>query len=221
MIKLMVVDDQSLIRQGLTTYLNTEEQLQVVATASDGKEAFEEALRHEPDVVLMDIRMPGVDGVIGTRMIKQELPHVQVLMLTTFDDIELIFNALEEGASGYLLKDMPMEAIVQSIFTVHSGGVVLEPEVSAKLLDRLKALEALSPRSFTLNRDPRLQLVKELSEREKEVLSLIGRGMNNKEIAAQLFISEGTAKNHVSSVMAKLQFRDRTQAAIFAVKHGF
>lgn len=221
MIKVLVVDDQSLIREGLTTFLNTEEQLQVVATAADGKEAYEEALRCEPDVVLMDIRMPGVDGVIGTKMIKQELPHVQVLVLTTFDDIELIFSALEEGASGYLLKDMPMEAIVNSVLTVHSGGVVLQPEVSVKLISKMKVLEKLSSRSLVWNKDPGLKRLEELSEREKEVLALIGRGLNNKEIAAQLFISEGTIKNHVSSVMAKLQLRDRTQAAIFAVKHGF
>jgi DNA-binding NarL/FixJ family response regulator len=225
MIRVLVVDDQKLMRDGLKTILNLEDNLEVVGTASDGAEALELARAERPDLVLMDIRMPGVDGVEGTRRIRAELPDTKVLILTTFNDSELIFDALEEGASGYLLKDMPTEVIVQAILTVHAGGVVLPPELTAQVVAELKRARGTVTAAGgapvdSLPLEPMPSLAEELTERELEVLQLLGLGMNNKEIADRLVITEGTAKNHVSNLIAKLGLRDRTQAAIFAVRHG-
>ncbi|MGZ4135468.1 MAG: response regulator [Tumebacillaceae bacterium] len=223
MIRLLVVDDQRLMREGLKTVLNLEDGLEVVGLASDGAEALELALREKPDLVLMDIRMPGVDGVQGTRMIREQLPETKVLILTTFNDSDLIFDALDEGASGYLLKDMPTETIVQAILTVQAGGVVLPPETTAQVFAEFKRMKAQTaqPTSAELApQSPQVVLVEELTEREYEVLSLLGHGLNNKEIADRLVITEGTTKNHVSNIIAKLSLRDRTQAAIFAVRQG-
>ncbi|MGZ4105815.1 MAG: response regulator [Tumebacillaceae bacterium] len=223
MIRLIVVDDQRLMREGLKTVLNLEDGLEVVGLASDGAEALELALREKPDLVLMDIRMPGVDGVQGTRMIREQLPETKVLILTTFNDSDLIFDALDEGASGYLLKDMPTETIVQAILTVQAGGVVLPPETTAQVFAEVKRMKAQAAQPTSAEQtplSPQVVLVEELTEREYEVLSLLGHGLNNKEIADRLVITEGTTKNHVSNIIAKLSLRDRTQAAIFAVRQG-
>ncbi|MFD2169877.1 response regulator [Tumebacillus lipolyticus] len=222
MIRVIVVDDQKLMRDGLKTILSLEEHLEVVGTAADGAQALELAKESKPDLVLMDIRMPGVDGVEGTRLIRQQLPDTKVLMLTTFNDSELIFQALEEGASGYLLKDMPTEVIVQAIMTVSAGGVVLPPDSTAQVVAEMKRIRERSGQE-PVEREASaeaLRQVRELTERELEVLNRLGLGMNNKEIAESLVITEGTVKNHVSNIIAKLCLRDRTQAAIFAVRHG-
>jgi DNA-binding NarL/FixJ family response regulator len=223
MIRVVVVDDQKLMRDGLSTILDLEDDLEVVGTASDGQQALEVAQEQKPDLVLMDIRMPGVDGVEGTRLIREQLPETKVLILTTFNDTDLIFDALNQGASGYLLKDMPTEAIVQAILTVHSGGIVLPPESTAQFLEELRRIKghtvATAPQAEA--GQPALPpMVEELTEREYEVLHLLGRGLNNKEIAEMLVITEGTTKNHVSNIIAKLSLRDRTQAALFAVRYG-
>lgn len=214
MIKVLIVDDQELMRDGLATILNLKPEIDVVGVASNGKEAFEKAEQLRPDIVLMDIRMPIATGVEGTKLITASLPETKVLMLTTFNDSEIIFEALEEGASGYLLKDMPTDAIVQAIMTVQSGGMVLPKELTAEIVKEMRknqtaghAVEAIP------------SIIKELTERELDVLNKLGLGLNNKEIAAALFISEGTVKNHVSNLINKLELRDRTQAAIFAVRH--
>jgi DNA-binding NarL/FixJ family response regulator len=230
MIRLMVVDDQTLLRDGLKTILNLEDDLQVVGVAADGQEALEVARETRPDLILMDIRMPGVDGVEGTRLIREHLPESKVLILTTFNDSELIFDALEEGASGYLLKDMPTETIVQAIQTVHRGGVVLPPESTAQVVAELKkareqaasvtAPEAMGAGAVSSRSREVERLLGELTERELDVLKLLGHGKSNKEIADELVITEGTAKNHVSNLITKLELRDRTQAAIFAVRYG-
>ena len=217
-IRLLVVDDQKLMRDGLKTILSLEDELDVLGTAADGREAFELALATRPDLVLMDIRMPGVDGVEGTRLIRQHLPETKVLILTTFNDSELIVEALEEGASGYLLKDMPTEAIVQAVLTVHAGGVVLPPELTAQVFAEVK--RSRDGRSGERTSAGKPVLAEELTEREWDVLRLLGKGLNNREIAQTLVITEGTVKNHVSNLIAKLAVRDRTQAAIFAVRHG-
>ncbi len=219
MIKIMVVDDQPLMRDGLATILNLRNELEVVGTACDGQDAFEKAKLLIPDIVLMDIRMPGTNGVTGTKLIRQKWPEIKVLMLTTFKDSELIFEALEEGASGYLLKDMPTDTIVQAILTVHSGGVVLPPDVTAQVIKEMKRSQSLT---VPLEANP-LSAPKELqdlTEREHGVLRQLGYGLSNKEIAEALFITEGTVKNHVSNIINKLGLRDRTQAAIFAVRFG-
>ncbi|PGT81198.1 MULTISPECIES: response regulator [Bacillaceae] len=214
MVKLLIVDDQELMRDGLATILNMKSELEVVGVASNGQEAFEKASDLMPDIVLMDIRMPVANGVEGTKLITSKYPGIKVLMLTTFHDSALIFEALEEGASGYLLKDMPTDAIVQAIMTVQSGGMVLPKELTADIVREMR-------KNQTAEQSTEIpEVIKELTEREIEVLNKLGLGLNNKEIASQLFISEGTVKNHVSNLISKLNLRDRTQAAIFAVRYN-
>ncbi|MGN7388820.1 response regulator [Sporosarcina sp. SAFN-015] len=213
MIKIMIVDDQPLVREGLGTLLGLRPEIEVVGTAVDGSDALQKAVALLPDIVLMDIRMPGVNGVEGTRLLKDSLPDVKVLILTTFNDSEYIFDALEEGASGYLLKDMPTDTIVQAVLTVHHGGVVLPKEFTSQVLAELRMKNHSSPIKMP-------ERIEDLSDREMEVLTHLGEGMNNKEIADTLFITEGTVKNHVSNVIQKLGLRDRTQAAIYAVRYG-
>lgn len=220
MVHVLVADDQRLMREGLSTLVGLDPDIKVVGTASDGKEAYEKAIELNPDVVLMDIRMPIVDGVEGTRLIRHHMPEVNVLVLTTFEDIELIVMALEQGANGYLLKDMPSEAIISAIHTIHSGGTVLQPSITTRILEEWKKRETIGESPSIHGDDPRLSLLKQLSAREMEVLRRIGRGLNNKEIADELIITEGTVKNHVSNVISKLELRDRTQVAIFAVQQG-
>jgi DNA-binding NarL/FixJ family response regulator len=217
MIKLLIVDDQPLIRDGLATLLGLRPELEVIGTAADGNEAFEKVQQLHPDIVLMDIRMPGTNGVEATHSIKRNFADVKVLMLTTFKDSELIFEALEEGASGYLLKDMPTDTIVKAILTVDSGGIVLPPDITAQMLKEMKITKVPE---VSADRVEVPQIIGELTERELEVLKQLGYGYSNKEIAGILFITEGTVKNHVSNLISKLELRDRTQAAIFAVRYG-
>ncbi|MGF7047674.1 DNA-binding NarL/FixJ family response regulator [Paenibacillus sp. DS2015] len=215
MIRVLVVDDQTIMREGLVTILQLEENIDVVGMASNGLEAFEMAEKHLPDVVLMDIYMPKVDGVEGTKRIKKSFPNIKVLILTTFNDNALLLQAMEQGASGYLLKEMPAESIVSAIMTVATGGVVLQPIISQQLVRELrKAQNTISHQETEVLR------YKKLTDREQEVLKLLGLGYNNRELADKLFISEGTAKLHVSNIISKMDFRDRTQAAIFAVRYG-
>ncbi|MBS4179176.1 response regulator [Lederbergia citrea] len=213
MIRILIVDDQELMRDGLATILNLKAEIDVVGVASNGKEAFEKATRLRPDIVLMDIRMPIANGVEGTKLITSSLPETKVLMLTTFNDSAFIFEALEEGASGYLLKDMPTDAIVQAIMTVQSGGMVLPRELTAEIVKEMRKNQVTDHETKVP------KLINDLTERELEVLNKLGLGLNNKEIATELFITEGTVKNHVSNLISKLELRDRTQAAIFAVRY--
>nr|WP_249306204.1 response regulator transcription factor [Lederbergia citrea] len=212
-IRILIVDDQELMRDGLATILNLKAEIDVVGVASNGKEAFEKATRLRPDIVLMDIRMPIANGVEGTKLITSSLPETKVLMLTTFNDSAFIFEALEEGASGYLLKDMPTDAIVQAIMTVQSGGMVLPRELTAEIVKEMRKNQVTDHETKVP------KLINDLTERELEVLNKLGLGLNNKEIATELFITEGTVKNHVSNLISKLELRDRTQAAIFAVRY--
>jgi DNA-binding NarL/FixJ family response regulator len=211
MIRVLIADDQHLFRDGLRTLVNLEEDLSVVGTADHGEKAYRLTLELNPDVVLMDIRMPKFDGIEGLRLIRRDKPEVKVLMLTTFDDQELIIQALKEGASGYLLKDMPFETIASAIRTVFNGGVVLQPNITGKMLGQLTGGKQTEEVPLA---------VKQLTRREREVLALLGEGLNNLEIAEQLCITEGTVKNHVSNIISKLELRDRTQAAVYAVRHG-
>ncbi|MEI4832383.1 MULTISPECIES: response regulator transcription factor [Bacillus] len=215
MIRIMIVDDQSLVRDGLAMLLNLRPELEVVGTANNGMEAVQKAEEFQPEIILMDIRMPHTNGVEGTRLIKEQFPNIKVLMLTTFNDSELIFEALEQGASGYLLKDMATDTIVQAILTAHAGGVVLPQDITAQIVKELKRTKV---DSIAEQRVP--EQIGQLTEREIEVLRELGYGLNNKEIAEKLFITEGTVKNHVSNIISKLELRDRTQAAIFAVRYG-
>jgi DNA-binding NarL/FixJ family response regulator len=207
MIQILVVDDQSLIRQGLKALLELDPELTVIGEAENGQTAIQLAQELHPDVILMDIRMPLMDGVAATQEILQKLPQTKVLVLTTFDDDEYVRAAIDRGAMGYLLKDTPSEELAVAIHAVHKGYTQLGPGIVKKLLVR-SPLPPAKP-----SPPPVLQ---ELTPRELEILHLIASGANNREIARQLFISEGTVKNHVTNILNRLNLRDRTQAAIFA-----
>jgi DNA-binding NarL/FixJ family response regulator len=213
-IRVLLVDDQCLFREGLETLLSVHRDIQVVGQASNGQEAVEVAAQVQPDVVLMDVRMPVLDGVRATRRLKRALPQCRVIVLTTFDDDEYVFDALRAGAVGYLLKDVPSARLVEAIRATARGESILEPSVAAKVIAEFTRVSSLVP-SAQME-----QLVEPLSERELEILGLIARGGSNKEIADQLFIAEGTVKNHVTHILGKLGVRDRTQAALRARELG-
>jgi DNA-binding NarL/FixJ family response regulator len=204
-IRVLIADDQGLVRQGLAALLKLERDIEVVAQAADGEEAHRLALELRPDIVLMDLRMPKCDGVAATKFIRTALPQTRVLVLTTFDDDESIAGALEAGASGYLLKDVESEKLADTIRSVQEGFTQLGPTVSSKLSALLKAEKK------ELNAE-----LKKLTEREVSVLDLIAQGKSNKEIAAELCLTEGTVKNYVTHILTILNLRDRTQIAIWA-----
>jgi DNA-binding NarL/FixJ family response regulator len=208
MIRLLLVDDQSLIRRGLKALLKLDETLLVVGEAENGQEAIVQVEALQPDVVLMDVRMPIMDGVASTKEICQRFPNIKVLVLTTFDDEEYVTQALRSGASGYLLKDTPFEELTQAIHFVQKGYTQIGPGLGSKAIG---FSEAITP--ATLPTPPAIW--HELTPREQEILRLIARGASNREIAQSLYISEKTVKNHVTSILSRLNLRDRTQAAIF------
>jgi len=212
-IRIVLADDQALFLEGLKTLLSLEDSLEIVAECYNGQEALEACHEQRPNIVLMDLNMPVMDGVAATRAIKQALPEVNVLTLTTFDDDERVFEALKAGASGYLLKDTPSQQLVQAIKAVSSGQSFLQPSIASKVLaefNRMSSPAAVSPQR------PLARLQEPLSQREEEVLIWLSRGCSNKEIAANLSLAEGTVKNHVSNVLGKLGVLDRTQAALMA-----
>ncbi len=213
-ITLLIVDDQRLIREGIASLLDIQAGLAVVGTAVNGQEAIDKALTLAPDVVLMDVRMPVLDGVTAAARIKKLLPACQILMLTTFDDDEYIVKSMQAGASGYLLKDIPATDLAQSVRLAYAGIYQLDTAVAGKLLGAL-----LQKESGETAVDPTAIPDHDLTERELEVLRLIATGATNREIAARLVVSEGTVKNHVSSILSRLGLRDRTQAALYAHEH--
>jgi DNA-binding NarL/FixJ family response regulator len=212
MIRLLLVDDQSLFREGLRTLLSLHEDLQVVGEAANGQEALAAADALRPDVVLMDLRMPVLDGVAATRRLREALPGIRVIVVTTFDDDELVFDGLRAGAVGYLLKDVSSDKLVEAIRAAARGESFLQPSIAAKVLTEFSRLERTAPAPQPL--------VEPLSERELEILRLLAGGQSNKEIAAALYIAEGTVKNHVTNILGKLGVHDRTQAALRAREMG-
>jgi DNA-binding NarL/FixJ family response regulator len=208
MIHLLLVDDQDLIRRGLNALLTTDPELEVVGEAENGQEAVTLVANLEPDVVLMDVRMPVMDGVAGTREICQRFPRTKVLMLTTFDDREYVTQALQAGASGYLLKDTPFEELTQAIHLIHKGPTQIGPKLITKVLSQ--------PCSVALPKDS--QTWAALSEREKDIIRLIAQGYNNREIAQFLHIAEKTVKNYITNILSELNLRDRTQLAIAVLR---
>ena len=209
-VRVLLVDDQALFREALATLLGTRDDVEVVGEAGNGAEALDRVAELSPDVVLMDLRMPVLDGVAATRRLRVERPDSQVIALTTFDDDEDVFAALRAGAVGYLLKDVSSARLVEAVLAAARGESVLQPSVAAKVVARFAQLpDSASP--------PRPQpLVVPLSERELEVLRLLADGRSNREIAESVYLAEGTVKNHVTNVLAKLGARDRTQAALRA-----
>jgi DNA-binding NarL/FixJ family response regulator len=209
-VRVLIVDDQALFREALATLLEVRPEIRVVGEAANGAEALDRVAALRPDVVLMDLHMPVLDGIGATRRVRVEHPDVQVLALTTFDDDEDVFAALRAGAVGYLLKDVSSDRLVEALLAARRGESVLQPSVAAKLVARFA-------RMTDGEAAPRPQpLVVPLSERELEVLRLLAEGSSNREIASALFLAEGTVKNHVTNVLGKLGARDRTQAALRA-----
>ncbi len=213
-IKILLVDDQVLFREGLETLLSVYEDIHVVGGVSNGEEALSAARKHQPDVILMDVRMPVLNGVQATKRLKQTQPGCRVIVLTTFDDDEYVFDALRAGAVGYLLKDVDTKQLVDAIRAAARGESILGPSVTAKVIAEFSRVSSLVPATH------REQLIEPLSDREMEILTLIARGVSNREIADQLAIAEGTVKNHVTHILGKLGVRDRTQAALKARELG-
>jgi DNA-binding NarL/FixJ family response regulator len=213
-IRLLIVDDQELVRTGFRLFLETQDGLEVVGEAGDGREAVERARQLRPDVVLMDIRMPHMDGVEATARLSRAgiEPSPRVLVLTTFDLDEYVFGALRAGAAGFLLKDAPRERLVEAIRVVHGGDALLSPSITRRLV------EDYATRTDPL--EPPTKLLDELTPREREVLVLVARGLSNGEIAERLVVTEATVKSHVGNLLLKLGLRDRVQAVVFAYEHG-
>jgi DNA-binding NarL/FixJ family response regulator len=213
-IRVLLADDQALFREGLETLLSTHKDIEVIGQASNGQEAVDLALKLRPDVILMDMQMPVLNGIGATRRLKQTLPDCRVIVLTTFDDKETIFDALRAGAVGYLLKDVGSSQLAESIRVTARGESFLEPSVAAKVVQEFSRVSSLVGGTSS-------EILPEaLSEREIELLRLIASGLSNKEIGETLFITEGTVKNHITHILGKLSVRDRTQAALKAKEIG-
>ncbi|TDC83294.1 response regulator transcription factor [Micromonospora sp. KC606] len=214
-VRVLVVDDQQLVREGIASLLDIQPGVTVVGTASDGKAAVDAAVELQPHVVLMDVRMPEMDGVEATAILHRRAPQVRVVMLTTFDDEEYVLQALHAGAAGYLLKDLPAAALAQAVRLVNAGVAQLDFSITASLAATLASDGA---RFVAPPPTPRPDPV--LTTREIDILGLIATGATNREIASRLFLSEGTVKNHISRILGRLRLRDRTQAALYARDHG-
>ncbi len=210
MIKVLICDDQAIVCEGLQTILGASPDIQVVGNAHDGSEVLELAEKTKPDLVLMDLKMPLTNGIIATRQMRQKHPEIQVLVLTTYDDDEWLFDAIRSGAAGYLLKDTPPEDLIEAIRGTVAGKSFVDPNVAGKLLSSYQEhvpSDALPTRL-------------KLSDREKEIISLLAKGFTNADIAQQLFLSEGTVRNYTSEIFKKLGVSDRTQAAVLALRYG-
>lgn len=208
MIRLLLVDDQDLFRQGLAALLTIEDDLQVIGQAGNGQEAIDFCRESQPDVILMDVRMPICDGVRATREIHQRYPWIRILVLTTFDEDEYIWQSLQAGAMGYLLKSTPSNQVANAIRSLHQGHSQLGPTIAPKVFAQINPIPASKESHRHL-----------FSERELDVLMLLGQGYNNREIAQTLHLTEGTVKNHITRILSQLGMRDRTQAALWAQKN--
>ncbi len=208
--KVVICDDQALIRDGLEMLLKLEKDIEVVGLAQDGAEGVELAARLQPDLVLMDLKMPGLNGIEATRQICARYSAIKVLALTTYDDDEWVFDAIRAGAAGYLLKDTPREEVIKAVRGTVEGKSFVDPAVAGKLLGQVAGQQA----------QPATLITDKLTEREIDVLCLLARGFNNAAIADRLHLSEGTVRNHLSAIFAKLDVADRTQAAVIALQHG-
>ena len=225
-VRVLVVDDQQLMREGIASLLRIQDGIEIIGTAANGQDALEQAVSMKPDVILMDVRMPVMDGVVATDLLRRQVRDCKILMLTTFDDEEYVIEALRAGASGYLLKDIPARDLAQAVQAVHRGIYQLDPAVMSRVMASLTgAKSAQSQASVPVSAPPSREGAAStssslkhtgLTDREIEVLRLIAQGATNREIAGQLVISEGTVKNHISNILSRLGLRDRTQAAIYA-----
>ncbi len=212
-IRLLIVDDQVLFREGLKTLLSTQPDFSVVAESGNGEEAVRLSVTHKPDVILMDLRMPILDGVTATKRIRDILPTSKIIVLTTFDDDDYVFDGLRAGAVGYLLKDVSSEKLFEAIRAAYRGEYFLQPSITAKVMAEFSRLSRSSKNKESTLVDP-------LSVREFEILKMVAEGDSNKEIADALFIAEGTVKNHITSILSKLGVKDRSQAVLKAKELG-
>ncbi len=212
MIRVLIADDEHLMRAGLAELLTADPAIKIVGHATTGREAVEQARRLAPDVVLMDVRMPGLDGIAATRELAQAAPSVRVLILTTFEQDDYVFGALRAGASGFLLKRTRPEDLIEAVHTIAAGDALLAPSVTRRVIDRMA--QQPTPELADLAR------LDDLTPREREVLDLVARGMSNREIAAALVVEESTIRTHVKRILMKLELRDRIQAVIFAYESG-
>jgi NarL family two-component system response regulator LiaR len=210
MVKILICDDQHIVCEGLEKILSTDPEIDVVATAFDGQEALDLVPKVNPDLVLMDLKMPNMNGAIATRKIKEKYPNIEVLILTTYDDDEWVFDAIRSGAAGYLLKDLTPEKLIEAIKGTISGEGFVDPKVTKKLLGEIAAHKV----------QPQLSTQYHLSDREQEILDLLAKGLSNADIADNLFLTEGTVRNYTSEIFKKLSVTDRTQAVVVAIKYG-
>lgn len=215
MIKVLIADDQELIRQSLQIILSTKADIQVTDTVNNGREVIRSVRKNRPDVILMDIRMPEMDGVQCTKIIKDNYPEIKIIILTTFDDDEYIFSALKDGASGYLLKGISIDELTVAIRKVHQGNAMMNRDITSKVV-RLFSKMAQSNLAIQVDE----KKVCDIANTEWKVIQQVGCGFSNKEIAAKLCLSEGTIRNYLSTILGKLDLRDRTQLAIWAVQAG-
>jgi DNA-binding NarL/FixJ family response regulator len=211
-IRLLICDDQAIVCEGLRAILENVREIEVVGVANTGVEAIEKTRAMRPDLVLMDLKMPQLNGVQATRAIREQFPQIRVLVLTTYDDDEWVLDAVRAGAAGYILKDTPQEELIKAIREAMKGWSPIDPQVAGKILNHV----AHQP----LRAAPERALIGQLSERERDVLRLLATGLSNTDIAQTLFLSEGTVKNYVSIILSKLGVADRTQAAIVALRAG-
>jgi DNA-binding NarL/FixJ family response regulator len=208
--KVIICDDQAIVRDGLEMLLKLEPDIVIIGIADDGAAAVELVEKKTPDLVLMDLKMPVMNGVEAIRQIKAKHPEVKILVLTTYDDDEWVFDAIQAGASGYLLKDTSRDDVVKAIKGTVNGKTYVDPSIAGKVLRQASSHQT----------QPATLITSKLTERELEVLRLIAKGLSNTDIADRLFLSEGTVRNHVSAILAKLGVADRTQAAVIAIQHG-
>ncbi len=215
MIKVLIADDQELIRESLKIVLQTKENIEVTDAVENGQEVIKSIRKKLPDVILMDVRMPKMDGVQCTKIIKENYPAIKIIILTTFDDDEYVYNALKYGASGYLLKGISLDELVKSIRLVAEGGTLISPDVATKVF---KFFSDMAKSNYTQKVDERF--LNDFNTSELKIIQLVGRGLSNKEITDELNISEGTVRNYISNILSKLDLKNRTQLAILAVQTG-
>ena len=213
MIKVLIADDQELIRQSLQIVLNSKPDIEVSDVAANGQEVIQCIRKNKSDIILMDVRMPKMDGVQCTKMIKENYPQIKIIILTTFDDDEYVFNALKYGASGYLLKGVSMDELSEAIRTVYSGRAMINPDIAAKVL---RLFSQMAQTNYTIPVEEKD--IRQLTKTEWKIIGQVEKGASNKEIADALSLSEGTIRNYLSTILNKLNLRDRTQLAIWAVQ---
>ena len=215
MVKVLIADDQELIRQSLKIVLGTDSEMEITDSVGDGTDVLKSLEKNVPDVILMDVRMPKMDGTVCTKEVKKKYPDVKIIILTTFDDDDFIYSALKYGASGYILKGISMEGLKQAIMTVHRGGSMINPDIATKVV---RLFSQMAQSDFAIEVDEKGS--DELTKSEKIIIQRVGQGLSNKEIAGKLYLSEGTVRNNISRILSKLGLRDRTQLAIWAVQTG-